>query len=73
MDYLKQYRAAFERCYPQASLDIRSSLRDGRIIHRVIINGDAGEPMSETDIRGATARFLQRGRPINARGMLCNL
>ena len=73
MDYINQYRAAFERCYPQAALDIKSALRDGRIMHRITINGDAGDWMDETDIRGASARFTQHGRPVNRRGHLCNL
>ena len=74
MNLLQTYADAFSRAYPQAAMNIRvKPQRNGPALYVVSIDGSEGEPLTETDIRGAIARFAQHGRPVNARGHLCNL
>lgn len=74
MNIIQQYTAAFERCYPQAAMTIKGRMHPSAGLQFVVsIDGSAGDPMSENDIRGAIARFHQHGRPVNKRGLPCNL
>ena len=63
MHLLQEYRASFERAYPQTKLDIRIKTRRGQAPKfRVGINGDFGDiELSESDMREAVRNF-NRGR-----------
>lgn len=57
------YMAAFLSCYPHKSIDVREKrMKDGSVMHRVLINGEGGDILlSEDDLRYAT-RLFKRGK-----------
>ena len=57
---VKKYVEAFQRCYPQTKLDVKTktSRNTGQMVFYVGINGDYGDrPLSESDMRFAIQNF----------------
>lgn len=62
MDHVQAYIAGFERCYPQAKIDVtfagRKRFNDRLPRWNVAINGNTdGRPLTEQEMREATRMY----------------
>lgn len=53
-----EYTQSFNRCYPEKTVYVRSTKKNGEWLHKVLINGDAGERhLKDDDLRFAIRGF----------------
>lgn len=60
---IAEYKAAFNRCYPDKTVDLKpKKMRNGEIRFRVIVDKDPGDMLlTQDDLKYATQLF-ERGR-----------